>query len=248
MTGILRSDIDGIATVTLNRPDKLNALDLPLRLELLDTFRSLATDDSVRVVILTGAGKGFCVGQDLARSEELVDAAATVRDSYVPLALALRALPQPTIAVVNGAAYGAGLGLALACDVVFVAESARLSAAFGKVGLVPDTGVTAQLVTTLGYLKAFELASTGSVITAQEAVEWGLASRMVPDANAIERAMTVARTFVKSSAVSLALLKKQLQFAQSASFEEVLELEAVHQGIAAATPEHKALRDAFTTR
>ncbi len=248
MTGILRSDIDGIATVTLNRPDKLNALDLPLRLELLDTFRALATDESVRVVILTGAGPGFCVGQDLVRSEELVDAEATVRDSYVTLALALRALPQPTIAVVNGAAYGAGLGLALGCDVVFVAESAKMSAAFSKVGLVPDTGVTAQLVTSLGYLKAFELASTGSVVTAREAVEWGLASRMVPDADAIDRATTVARTFVKSSPVPLALLKKQLHFAQFASFEDVLEMEAVHQGIAAATPEHKVLRDAFTTK
>jgi 2-(1,2-epoxy-1,2-dihydrophenyl)acetyl-CoA isomerase len=248
MSHILRSDIDGIATVTLNRPDKLNALDLSLRLELLDAFRELATDESVRVVILTGAGSGFCVGQDLSRSEELVDAAATVRDSYTPLARALRALPQPTIAVVNGAAYGAGLGLALGCDVVFVAESAKISAAFSKVGLVPDTGVTAQLVTALGYLKAFELASTGSLITAQEAVEWGIASRVVPDADAIDRAMSVARTFVKSSPVTLALLKKQLQFAQFASFEDVLELEAVHQGIAAATPEHKALRDAFTTK
>ncbi|MCU1413224.1 MAG: 2-(1,2-epoxy,2-dihydrophenyl)acetyl-CoA isomerase [Microbacteriaceae bacterium] len=248
MSHILRSDIDGIATVTLNRPDKLNALDLSLRLELLDAFRELATDESVRVVILTGAGSGFCVGQDLSRSEELVDAAATVRDSYTPLARALRALPQPTIAVVNGAAYGAGLGLALGCDVVFVAESAKISAAFSKVGLVPDTGVTAQLVTALGYLKAFELASTGSLITAQEAVEWGIASRVVPDADAIDRAMSVARTFVKSSPVTLALLKKQLQFAQFASFEDVLELEAVHQGIAAATPEHKALRDAFITK
>ncbi|MCU1482973.1 MAG: 2-(1,2-epoxy,2-dihydrophenyl)acetyl-CoA isomerase [Subtercola sp.] len=248
MTAVLRCDEDGIATVTLNRPDKLNALDLPMRSELLGVLSEIATDESVRVVILTGAGRGFCVGQDLARPEELIDTEATVRDSYSPLALALRALRQPTIAVVNGAAVGAGLGLALGCDVVIVAESAKLAASFGKVGLVPDTGVSAHLVGLVGYLKAFELASTGRAVNAQEAVDLGLASRVFPDSDVMTRARAVARMFVESSATALALTKRQLQFAEVSSFEEVLELEAVHQGIVAATVEHRALRDAFTAK
>jgi len=248
VTSILRSDDSGITTVTLNRPDKLNALDLPLRLELLAVLSELSHDESVRVIILTGAGRGFCVGQDLARAEELVDAEATVRDSYSPLARALRSLPQPVIAAVNVAAVGGVMGLALGCDVVLMAESAKLSSAFGKVGLVPDTGVSAQLVATLGYYKAFELATTGRPVTAQEAVELGLASRVVPDAQLLERAGTVARMLAATSATALALTKRQLQVAQSASFDDVLDLEAVHQGLAAATAEHKALRDAFTSK
>jgi 2-(1,2-epoxy-1,2-dihydrophenyl)acetyl-CoA isomerase len=248
MTGILRSDVDGITTLTLNRPDKLNALDLSLRLELLKTLNEIADDDSVRVVVLTGAGRGFCVGQDLSRSEELVDTEATIRDSYSPLARALRALPQPVVAAVNGAAVGAGLGLALCCDVVLVAASAKLSSAFGKVGLVPDTGASAHLVETVGYLKAFELASTGRQIDANEAVELRLASRVVPDDELLERANSVARMLAAGTATALALTKKQLRVAQSASFEEVLGLEAVHQGLAAATTEHRTLRDAFTAR
>ena len=173
-------------------PDSLNALDLPTRQALLDALRTADDDHDVRSIILTGSGRAFCSGQDLSAREELIDAGATVADTYNPLIRAITATDKPVIAAVNGLAVGAGLGLALACDEVVMAQSAFLSCAFVRVGLVPDSGITSRLVRSLGHARAFELARTARRIGADEALSLGLVNEVVAD-DQVETAAQKAR-------------------------------------------------------
>jgi 2-(1,2-epoxy-1,2-dihydrophenyl)acetyl-CoA isomerase len=242
-------DIDGtVATVTLQRPGKLNALDRATRWELTDTLRAVGADTGVRAVVLTGSGRAFCVGQDLAETGELEHADETVAGSYNPLAQTIAHLPKPVIAAVNGPAVGAGLGLALVCDQRLAAESAMLSCAFGKVGLVPDTGVSWYLVRELGYARAFSYAATGKQIGAAEAHSLGLVNEVVPDDELAARAYELARLLAAGPAHALALTKRQFRAASEQSFEASLAMEAHHQGSAAAHPDHVEGRAAFAEK
>ncbi|SHN46737.1 enoyl-CoA hydratase/isomerase family protein [Cryptosporangium aurantiacum] len=237
-----------VATVTLNRPDKLNALDRATRWELIDALRALSTDASVRAVVLTGAGRAFCVGQDLAAVEELEHADETVAGSYNPLAQTIATMPQPVIAAVNGLAVGAGLGLALACDQRLAAETASFACAFSKVGLVPDTAVSWYLVRELGYARAFWFAASGRPIPAAEAHRLGLLNEVVPDDQLAARAQGLAQLFAAGPAHALALTKRQFRAVSEISFEAALALEARHQGDAAAHPDHVEGRTAFAEK
>ena len=237
-----------VATITLNRPDRLNALDRPTRWELIGALREVADDDAVRGVVLTGTGRAFCVGQDLAAVEELEHADETVAGSYNPIAQTIADMAKPVVAAVNGAAVGAGLGLVLACDLRLAADSASFSCAFGKVGLVPDSGVTWHLVRELGYARAFALATLGRTFTAEEAKTYGLINRVLPADQLEASATELARLLAGGPALAFALTKRQFRAAGECSFEALLAMEARHQGEAAAHPDHVEGRTAFAEK
>ena len=182
MTDGLRREVEGgIATLTLDRPEALNALTIPLKVALLDAFEAVAADRTIRAVILTGAGRAFCAGQDLAERDD-PDAPpldVELRDRYEPIVRAMVALDRPIIAAINGVAAGAGASLALACDLRIAAESARFVLAFGRIGLVPDSGATWFLPRIVGSARAAEMALLNVPIDAAEALRIGLVSRVV---------------------------------------------------------------------
>lgn len=198
----------GVAEVTLNRPERLNALDGPCRVAMLEALQGVASDETIRAVILTGAGRAFCTGQDVAASEELVDAGATVRDTYNPLVRSIRGMPKPVIVAVNGPAVGAGLGLALACDLRLMAESAYLSCSFSRVGLVPDTGVSVGLVRLLGHALAYEIAVSARRVPAAEALELVMVNRVMPDEELRTAARDLAERLARGPTLAFAMTKQ----------------------------------------
>jgi 2-(1,2-epoxy-1,2-dihydrophenyl)acetyl-CoA isomerase len=184
-THILYGSQDGVARVTLNRPDRLNSFNAAMHSEVRDALGRAAADGS-RVLVLTGAGRGFCAGQDLGERQVAADGARadlgeSIERNYKPLVLALQGLPMPTIAAVNGVAAGAGVSIALACDLVVAARSASFIQAFCRLGLVPDSGATWFLPRLVGRARALGLALLGERLSAAEAAEWGLIWRCVDD-------------------------------------------------------------------
>lgn len=226
-----------VARISLERRESLNALDLPTRQALLDALRTADADRTVRSIVLTGSGRAFCSGQDLSASEELIDAGATVADTYNPLIRAITGMDTPVIAAVNGLAVGAGMGLALACDEVVMARSAFLSCGVVRVGLVPDSGITSILVRRLGHARAFELARTGRRVDANEALSLGLVNEVVAD-DEIDAAAQRATEIALGPVYALALTKRLMGRAAVEDPDRMLDLEARAQGAAAATQEH----------
>lgn len=231
---------DGVATLTLDRPDALNSLTVPLKEELARAFRSLGHDRAVRAVVLTGAGRAFCAGQDLRERLEpdAAPLAAEVRERYTPIILAMRRLEKPIVGAVNGVAAGAGASLAFACDIRIAAESASFILAFGRVGLVPDSGASWFLPRLVGASRAAELAFTSDPLSAADAERIGLVSRVVPGERLLDEAQDLARRLAAGAPVAIGLTKRALNHAVDASLEEQLEYEAVLQGIAGATADH----------
>ncbi|HEU4921196.1 MAG TPA: enoyl-CoA hydratase-related protein [Candidatus Limnocylindrales bacterium] len=231
---------DGVATLTLDRPDALNSLTVPLKEELARAFRSLGRDRAVRAVVLTGAGRAFCAGQDLRERLEpdAAPLAAEVRERYTPIILAMRRLEKPIVGAVNGVAAGAGASLAFACDIRIAAESASFILAFGRVGLVPDSGASWFLPRLVGASRAAELALTTDPLSAADAERIGLVSRVVPGERVLDEAQDLARRLAAGAPVAIGLTKRALNHALDASLEEQLEYEAVLQGIAGATADH----------
>ncbi|WP_138732485.1 enoyl-CoA hydratase/isomerase family protein [Modestobacter excelsi] len=248
MSVVVTTRDGAVATVTLTRPEKMNALDRATRWELIGALREVAVDDTVRAVVLTGSGRAFCVGQDLAAVEELDHADETVAGSYNPIASTIAEMPKPVVAAVNGAAVGAGLGLALACDLRLAAESASFSCAFGKVGLVPDTGVSWHLVRELGYARAFALATLGRTFTAEEAKTYGLVNRVLPADQLAASAQELAGMLAAGPALAFALTKRQFRAVGEIGFDAALAMEARHQGEAAAHSDHVEGRTAFAEK
>jgi 2-(1,2-epoxy-1,2-dihydrophenyl)acetyl-CoA isomerase len=231
---------DAIATITLDRPDALNALTVAMKGELLRALRSIARDRSVRSVILTGAGRAFCAGQDLRERLE-PDAAplgVELRERYNPIIRAMRSLDQPIVGAINGVAAGAGASLAFACDIRVAAENASFLLAFGRIGLVPDSGATWFLPRLVGPAKAAELALLGDSFSAADAERFGLVARVVPADGLAEAARDVAARLAALSPRALALTKRALQRSWSVDLDEALEDEAFRQGIAGATADH----------
>ncbi len=228
----------GVLTATLNRPDVLNALNREVHEGLFAALQQAATDDTVRAVVITGAGRGFCVGQDLQEfSAGAGDVAQNLRDNYHRNVLAIRALQKPVIAAVNGAAAGAGMSLALACDVRIAASSASFVPAFIKIGLVPDSGGTWLVRRLLGAARAFEWLTTGRRLGATEAREWGLVSEVVEDHEFAARAQEVAELYAAMPTRAVWQTKRLLDAAESSSFPEQLELEATTQAELTRTPD-----------
>ena len=241
MTDGLRVDVDGpVATITLDRPEALNALTVPVKVALREALERLAVDRAVRAVILTGAGRAFCAGQDLAEREG-PDAApldVELRERYNPIILAIRAMGQPVIAAVNGVAAGAGASIAFACDLRIAAEDARFVLAFGRIGLVPDSGATWFLPRLVGQARAAELALVGDPIPADEALRIGLVSRVVPNDELLTEARALADRIAAGAPMAVALTKGALERAASIDLETALEGEAKLQGIAGASADH----------
>jgi len=226
---------DGIARLTLNRPDRLNSFNVEMHDEVRDALSRVAAPQSAaRVLVLSGAGRGFCAGQDLgdravAPGGSAVDLGESIELRYKPLVLALRSLPMPVIAAVNGVAAGAGANIALACDLVIAAKSAAFIQSFAKIGLVPDSGGTWLLPRLLGNARAMGLAMLGDKLTADQAVEWGLIWRSVDDAEFPAAVDTLARQLADAPTKGLARTKQAIYEGWSRSFGEQLDVERDYQ-------------------
>jgi 2-(1,2-epoxy-1,2-dihydrophenyl)acetyl-CoA isomerase len=233
-----------VLTITLNRPDVLNALDAATHGRLADALAE-ARDGSIRAVVLTGAGRGFCVGQDLAEFRETPNIGDALRERYHPNVLAIRALEKPVLACVNGPAAGAGLSLAFACDVRIAAESATFVPAFVSIGLVPDAGGPYFIRRLLGTPRAFEWMASGRRLSAAEAHSWGIVSEVVEDDRLAARAAELAATWAALPTRGVALTKRLFDYAERASLEQTLELEAELQAEATQTDDFREGVEAF---
>src|SRR6184192_3478846 len=231
---LLEARHEGIATLVMNRAHRLNALNTKLIMALCSAFTRISKDESVRVVVLTGAGRAFCAGGDLAQiaegrassdSKELELLLATGME----VVIAMRIMPQPVIAAVNGAAAGAGMNLALAADIRIAADEAMFGQNFAKVGLFPDYGGTYFLPELVGPSKAAEMFYTGDMIDAQTAFNLGLLNRVVPSAQLEAEAMTVAQRIASGPPLAIRAVKKVLFASQKDALERALEAEVAHQ-------------------
>lgn len=241
---------DAVATITLDRPDALNALTIALKEELLAALERVAADPEVRAVVLTGAGRAFCAGQDLRERLEPdpTPLADEIRLRYNPLIRAMRSLAKPIVGAINGVAAGAGASLAFACDVRLAAEGASFLLAFGRIGLVPDSGATWLLPRLVGGAKAAELALTGAALSAADAERFGLVVRVVPGDALLGEAQALAAALAAGAPRALALTKRALDESWGATLDEQLETEAALQGEAGATADHAEGIAAFVER
>ncbi len=217
---------NGVARITLNRPERLNSFTRAMHAELRDALDQLG---NARVLVLTGAGRGFCAGQDLndraVAPGEAVDLGETVEESWNPLIRALAALPQPVIAKVNGVAAGAGANIALACDIVIAAKSAKFIQSFSALGLVPDSGGSWHLPRLVGQARALGLALTGEALPADKAAEWGLIWKAVEDEQLDAEVDGVATKLASLPPLGLAAIKQIIRSSWSRSLDEELDLQ-----------------------
>jgi 2-(1,2-epoxy-1,2-dihydrophenyl)acetyl-CoA isomerase len=230
---------NNIAVVTLNRPDKLNALTDEMYNRLTQLFTQFQTDGEVRAVILTGAGRAFCAGSDVTTmvNTNLVEGRARMQTRHAMIN-AIVNLEKPVIAAVRGATVGIGFSIAMACDLVIASDTAKFSQIFKKIGLVPDGGSIFFLVQRLGVARAKELVYTARMLPAEEAREWGLINRVVPDAELESNAQALAQELAGSATFALALAKKMFQSMYTPNLEAQLEQENLCQAIAKLTDDH----------
>ena len=235
----------GVLTLTLNRPDVLNAFNTSLHKEFQAGLKE-AGDAAVRAVVITGAGRGFCVGQDLTEFQEGAgDIGDRLRAGYHKNVLAIRALEKPVIAAVNGPAAGAGLSLACACDIRIAAESAAFVPAFIGIGLVPDSGGTYFIHRLLGAPRSFEWMTSNRKLSAAEALEWGLVSEVVADETLPARTAELAGMYAQAPTKAIGMTKRLFDHAQNATLGEQLELEAQLQAAATQTDDFREGVTAF---
>ncbi|MGE5103183.1 MAG: 2-(1,2-epoxy-1,2-dihydrophenyl)acetyl-CoA isomerase PaaG [Betaproteobacteria bacterium] len=221
---------DGIVRVTLHRPERLNSFTTQMHAELRDALSRTASDASARVLLLTGAGRGFCAGQDLADravapGEQPVDLGASIENNYKPLVLALRNLALPVVCAVNGVAAGAGANIALACDLVVACRSASFVQAFCKIGLVPDSGGTYFLPRLVGSARAMGLALLGDKLTAEQAADWGLIWKCVDDDQLAPTVDALLAQLARAPTRGLAEIKRALHASEGHTLEAQLALE-----------------------
>ena len=237
----------GVATITFNRPEVYNALNDEITYELQDTFKKVAKDDEVRVVVLTGAGKAFCAGQDLkaATGEEKRSFSESLNKRYNPLIKLMRGLKKPVIGKINGVAAGAGCSLALACDIIVMADEAYLVEVFINIGLVLDSGSSYFLPRLVGSTKAFELSTLGSKISGQDAMKYGIANRSVPLDNLNIAVSEFTDYYATAPTKSIGLIKQMLNKSGSASLDDMLQYEAYCQDIAGSSTDYREGVDAF---
>jgi 2-(1,2-epoxy-1,2-dihydrophenyl)acetyl-CoA isomerase len=223
---------NGIAVLTLNRPEKLNSFTTAMHLEVRAALLAVRSSPTARVLLLTGAGRGFCAGQDLSDravepGAEGVDLGESVETWYAPLVMALKGLPMPVICAVNGVAAGAGANLALACDIVLAGKSASFVEVFCKLGLIPDTGGTWHLPRLVGHARAMGLSLLGEKLTAEKAEQWGLIWKCVPDEALMDQAMAMAVHFSTAPTKGLAYTKQAIQASYANTLPEQLKLEGM---------------------
>ena len=229
-SAVLVSIADGVARITLNRPDRLNSFNDAMHAELRQALDRVRAEASVRVLLLTGAGRGFCAGQDLsdravAPGGAPVDLGASIERNYRPLILTLRALPMPVVCAVNGVAAGAGANIALACDIVIAAKSASFIQAFAKIGLVPDSGGTYWLPRLVGPARAMALALLGDKLSASDAQAWGLIWKCVDDTELASTVDALLAQLAQAPTKGLAAIKAAMHASEHNTLEAQLALE-----------------------
>ena len=247
---VLREANEGVLTLTLNRPDALNSFNVEMKEVLLAGLKDAAKDKSVRVVVLTGAGRAFSAGQDLKERSApgVSDLGTELRVRYNPIVLAMRRLEKPVIGAINGVAAGAGLSVALACDMRIAADSASFIEVFARVGLVPDTGSSWFLPRLVGYAKAAEMSFTTDPVDAQTAQRIGLVNRVVPADDLIQETDALAAKLAQASPLALGLAKRALNRALESGLEDQLEYEAQLQSVAGRSKDHQEGVAAFVEK
>jgi len=230
MPSVLVSVDAGVETITLNRPEKLNALNPEMHAQLRAALERATDDTQIRALLITGAGRGFCTGQDLAERDVSagaapIDLSVSLGSHYNPLVRRLRALPKPIVCAVNGVAAGAGANLALACDIVIAARSASFVQAFARLGLVPDSGGTFFLPRLIGTARAMGLALLAEPLSAERAEQWGLIWKAVDDERLADEARALARLLASGPTKGYGLLKKALDASAGNSLDAQLDLE-----------------------
>ncbi|MEU8568299.1 enoyl-CoA hydratase-related protein [Streptomyces pathocidini] len=254
---VLHEVTDGLATITLNRPDAMNALDNETKAALRDSLRQAADDPAVRAVLLIGSGRAFCVGQDLKEHIGLLAAdreagtgttMSTVREHYNPIVTAIAGMPKPVVAGVNGVAAGAGAGFAFAADYRVVADSAAFNTSFAGVALTADSGVSWTLPRLIGAGRAADLLLFPRSVSAQEALELGIANKVVPAADLAAEAEAVARRLAQGPTAAYAAIKESLAYAAGHSLTEALAKEEELQSRAGASEDHRIAVDAFVKK
>lgn len=220
---------NSVALVTLNRPERRNALNMQLLADLNTAFSQIAEDDTVRAVVVTGAGQGFCAGADLSDFQQKPTGELVYQkiiESYLPLMNRIVMLPKPVITAVNGAAAGAGASLALAGDLRIMGESAYMMMAFSNIGLVPDGGACWFMIREMGYARAYQMAIEGGKVSAEQCVSWGLANKIVADEVLVDEAVAWAESLAKRPTLALGLTKQALNHAALNPLAATIEFEA----------------------
>ena len=246
--------LDGVATITLDRPDAMNSLDIATKEALRDAVTAAAADEAVRCVVLTGSGRAFCVGQDLKEHVRLLESGSsdqlftTVEEHYNPIVTALATMPKPVIAALNGVAAGAGASLAFACDLRVVAESAGFNLAFPGVALSCDTGASWTLPRQVGRAKAIELLYFPSTIDAAKALELGLATSVVPDDELGAEVTTLAAKLASGPTLSYASMRQAVNFSSTHDLTESLAFEATRMTLTGASEDHRNAVSAFVAK
>ena len=246
---------DGVAVLTLNRPDRLNAMSRPMLDALLEALPRLAEDPAVGVVVLTGAGRGFCAGGDvkaMAEGTELggqsMEEKAQALRSRMETSRWLHEMPKPTIAMMRGPAAGAGLSLAMACDMRIASDTVKLGTAFARVGYSGDFGGSYYLTQLVGTAKARELYFTADLLDAQQALGLGLVNRVVADARLEEETMALASRLARGPRVAYRYMKRNMNAAETASLKDMLDLEAWHHTRTGMTEDHREAARAFVEK
>ena len=253
MPDLLEAVENGVAWLTLNRPERLNALSPEMTGSLSETLQRLATDREVGAIVITGAGRGWCSGGDVktmesrGRDQSVEDRVEGLRRAH-QLPLLMRNCPKVIIAAINGPVAGAGLGLALACDLRVAARSARFGTAFVRIGYSGDYGGSWSLTRLVGTAKAREMYLLGDVIDGDEAARLGIVNKLVEDDKLRDEAMSLARRIADGPRIALGYMKKNLLAAETEPFQTVLELEAAHQARCGFTEDHKEAVAAFVEK
>ena len=234
----------GVALLTLNRPDNLNSFNAEMHQQMRDALSQIRKDASVRALVITGSGRGFCAGQDLgdrnvAATDTAPDLGESIEKRYNPMLRTLRDLPLPVICAVNGVAAGAGANIALACDITLAARSASFIQAFCKIGLIPDSGGTWTLPRLAGMARAKGMALLGDKISAEQAESWGMIWRCVDNDQLMEEAMKLARHLATQPTKGLALIKRAMNASANNTFDEQLDLERDLQRLAGRTEDYR---------
>ncbi len=254
-TDLLEQVKDGVAVLTLNRPDRLNAMSRPMLDALLEALPRLAEDPAVGVVVLTGAGRGFCAGGDvkaMAEGNELagqtMEERAQALRSRMETSRWLHEMPKPTIAMMRGPAAGAGLSLAMACDLRIASDTVKLGTAFARVGYSGDFGGSYYLTQLVGTAKARELYFTADLLDAQQALGLGLVNRVVADARLEDETMALASRLARGPRVAYRYMKRNMNAAESASLKDMLDLEAWNHTRTGMTEDHREAARAFVEK
>lgn len=253
-TSVLLDVTDGVATITLNRPDAMNSLDIATKERLLDVVRAAAEDDAVRCVVLTGTGRAFCVGQDLKEHIQLLESGdsealfTTVDKHYNPTVTLLATMNKPVIAAVQGVAAGAGASLAFACDFRILADTAGFNLAFTGVALSCDTGASWTLPRLVGQAKAIELLYFPSTLSSEQSLELGLATKVVAPDDLAGEVSALARRLADGPTVSFGSIRRSVANSAGASFEDAVAFESQMMQITGSTSDHAAAVAAFVAK